>query len=97
MCMGGRVANGPACHAGLPSGANAGGSNPSPCTRIDTIAKGDLNFDDSVKPMGLPESTAIRLRTQLDCLPTILAGISEGALDRRPLSENGSSRENLAC
>jgi uncharacterized damage-inducible protein DinB len=74
-------------------------SNPSPCTRcarIDTIAKGDLNFGDSVKPMGLPESTAIRLRTQLGCLPTILAGISEDSLDRRPLPEKWSARENLA-
>ena len=46
--------------------------------------------------MGLLKSTAIRLRTQLDCLPTILAGISEGALDRRPLPEKWSARQNLA-
>jgi len=49
-----------------------------------------------VKSMGLPESTAIRLRTQLDCLPAILAGVSEGALDRRPNPEKWSARENLA-
>ncbi len=46
--------------------------------------------------MGLPESTAIRLRTQLDCLPAILAGVSEESLNRRPNPEKWSARENLA-
>jgi len=46
--------------------------------------------------MGLPESTAIRLRTQLDCLPIILAGVSEDSLNRRPQPEKWSARENLA-
>jgi uncharacterized damage-inducible protein DinB len=46
--------------------------------------------------MGLPETTAIRLRTQLDCLPIILAGVSEDLLDRRPQAEKWSARENLA-
>jgi len=55
-----------------------------------------LDDDDTVKPMGLPESTAIRLRTQLDCLPTILAGVSEESLNRRPNPEKWSARENLA-
>ncbi len=46
--------------------------------------------------MGLPESTAIRLRTQLDCLPAILAGVSEESLNRRPNPGKWSARENLA-
>jgi uncharacterized damage-inducible protein DinB len=46
--------------------------------------------------MNLPEPTATRLKTQLDCLPLILAGISEDALDRRPRPDKWSARENLA-
>ncbi len=46
--------------------------------------------------MGMLESTAIRLRTQLDCLPAILAGVSEESLNRRPNPEKWSARENLA-
>ena len=46
--------------------------------------------------MGLPESTWLRLKTQLDCLPTVLAGIAEGALERRPSPDKWSARENLA-
>jgi uncharacterized damage-inducible protein DinB len=44
----------------------------------------------------LPETTAIRLRTQLDCLPIILNGVPENALDRKPLPDKWSARENLA-
>ena len=46
--------------------------------------------------MSLPESTALRLRTQLDCLPTILAGVTEEALERQPVPEKWSARQNLA-
>src|ERR1700733_13191669 len=46
--------------------------------------------------MALPESTWLRLKTQLDCLPTLLAGISEDALERRPSPNQWSARENLA-
>ncbi len=46
--------------------------------------------------MGLPESTRLRLKTQLDCLPTLLAGIAEDALERRPTPDKWSARENLA-
>src|SRR5262245_13939614 len=46
--------------------------------------------------MNLPEPTATRLKTQLDCLTVILAGISEESLNRRPNPEKWSARENLA-
>src|SRR6516165_9275868 len=46
--------------------------------------------------MNLPEPTATRLKTQLDCLPIILAGVSEEAINRRPDPEKWSPRENLA-
>jgi hypothetical protein len=46
--------------------------------------------------MNLPEPTATRLRTQLDCLPIILAGVSDAALNRRPNPDKWSARENLA-
>lgn len=44
----------------------------------------------------LPESTELRLRTQLDCLPIILRGTQQAAIDRRPASGKWSARENLA-
>lgn len=46
--------------------------------------------------MPLAESTRLRLRTQLDCLPLLLAGASEDAMERRPQPEKWSARENLA-
>jgi hypothetical protein len=46
--------------------------------------------------MKLPDSTALRLRFQLNCLPTILAGITAEALDRKPALGKWSARENLA-
>ena len=46
--------------------------------------------------MLLPESTALRLKAQLDCLPTLLAGVSEEALARQPVPGKWSARENLA-
>ena len=46
--------------------------------------------------MPLPESTAGRLRTQLDCLPTLLAGVTPEALERHPLPGQWSAREHLA-
>jgi uncharacterized damage-inducible protein DinB len=46
--------------------------------------------------MQLPESTALRLRTQLDCLPTILAGVTDDALERRSIPGKWSAREVLA-
>ena len=46
--------------------------------------------------MALPESTWLRLKTQLDCLPTLLAAIDEHSLERRRLPGKWSARENLA-
>ena len=46
--------------------------------------------------MGLPEPTWFRLKLQLDCLPTLLSGLAEGALERRPAPDKWSSREHLA-
>jgi len=46
--------------------------------------------------MNLPEATATRLKTQLDCLAVILAGVSDDALNRRPQPDKWSARENLA-
>ncbi len=44
----------------------------------------------------LPETTAVRLRTQLDTLPLLLAGIGDDALEWRPAPEKWSAREQLA-
>ena len=40
--------------------------------------------------------TFLRLKTQLDCLPILLAGIDAGALHRKPVPDKWSARENLA-
>jgi hypothetical protein len=39
---------------------------------------------------------AVRLQTQLDCLPAILAGVPLDVLDRRPTPDKWSAKENLA-
>jgi hypothetical protein len=44
----------------------------------------------------LPETTAVRLRTQLDTLPLLLAGVPEAACERRPAPGKWSAREQLA-
>jgi hypothetical protein len=44
----------------------------------------------------LPETTAVRLRTQLDTLPLLLAGVADDALERRPAPGKWSAREQLA-
>jgi hypothetical protein len=44
----------------------------------------------------LPETTALRLRTQLDTLPLLLAGVDDDALERRPAPGKWSAREQLA-
>ncbi len=44
----------------------------------------------------LPETTAVRLRTQLDVLPLILAGTGDAAAERRPAPGKWSAREQLA-
>jgi uncharacterized damage-inducible protein DinB len=46
--------------------------------------------------MDAPETTVTRLRTQLDCLPILLSGVPETALDNRPIAGKWSARENLA-
>ncbi len=46
--------------------------------------------------MPLSTSCASRIRTQLDCLATVLAGTSEGSLERRPIPDKWSAKENLA-
>ena len=44
----------------------------------------------------LPETTAVRLRTQLDVLPLLLAGVDGAALERRRAPGTWSAREQLA-
>jgi hypothetical protein len=44
----------------------------------------------------LPETTAVRLRTQLDTLPLLLDGVDGAALERRPAPGKWSAREQLA-
>ncbi len=46
--------------------------------------------------MDAPETTVTRLRTQLDCLPILLSGVPEAALDNRPIAGKWSAREHLA-
>jgi uncharacterized damage-inducible protein DinB len=46
--------------------------------------------------MALATITQERLRSQLDCLPVLLAGTAAGDIDRRPASGKWSARENLA-
>ena len=48
------------------------------------------------KGMALPSTSAVRLQTQLDCLPILLTGIRDDALDHKPASSKWSARENLA-
>lgn len=47
-------------------------------------------------PSPLPESTRLRLETQLDSLERILRGAAYEALDRRPTNGKWSAREHLA-
>jgi uncharacterized damage-inducible protein DinB len=49
-----------------------------------------------IPPPALPESTLLRLETQLDALDAILAGASETKLARRPANGKWSAREQLA-
>lgn len=49
-----------------------------------------------MKQMVLPESTWLRLRTQLDCLATLLADGAQDALEHKRLPGKWSGRENLA-
>jgi uncharacterized damage-inducible protein DinB len=46
--------------------------------------------------MSLPVPTLLRLKTQLDCLPVLVAGAGEGALEKKPSTTKWSARENLA-
>ena len=46
--------------------------------------------------MSVPVSTMLRLRAQLECLPLLVAGAGEGALEKRPEPAKWSGRENLA-
>ena len=46
--------------------------------------------------MDAPETTVTRLQMQLDCLPILLSGVPESALDNRPIAGKWSARENLA-
>lgn len=41
-------------------------------------------------------TVAVRLQSQLNCLPTILAGVSRDALERRPATDKWSAKDNLA-
>ena len=41
-------------------------------------------------------TTFLRLKTQLDCLPILLNDVDVGALDRKPIPDKWSARENLA-
>ena len=44
----------------------------------------------------LPDSTAQRLRTQVNCLPILIAGTATAAMDRRIATGKWSAKENLA-
>jgi hypothetical protein len=44
----------------------------------------------------LPAVTALRLRSQLDALPLVLAGVAPAALARRPAAGEWAAQENLA-
>jgi len=44
----------------------------------------------------MPAATASRLKSQLDCLPILLQGLKDGALENRPVAGKWSARENLA-
>jgi uncharacterized damage-inducible protein DinB len=44
----------------------------------------------------IPATTASRLKNQLDCLPILLQGLKDGALDNQPVPGKWSARENLA-
>ena len=46
--------------------------------------------------MALPVPTLFRLKSQLDILPTLVAGAGEGALEKKPSLEKWSARQNLA-
>jgi uncharacterized damage-inducible protein DinB len=46
--------------------------------------------------MPLPESTSLRLKTQLHCLPTLLSGTTEEALEFKPQPGQWCAREHLA-
>ena len=46
--------------------------------------------------MSIPATTGSRLKGQLDCLPILLQGLKEGALENRPVAGKWSARENLA-
>jgi len=46
--------------------------------------------------MALPEITAYRLHSQLDCLSMLLEGAARGALEHRPVPDKWSAKENLA-
>jgi uncharacterized damage-inducible protein DinB len=44
----------------------------------------------------IPATTASRLKNQLDCLPILLQGLKDGALDNQPVPGKWSARQNLA-
>jgi uncharacterized damage-inducible protein DinB len=44
----------------------------------------------------LPATCAVRLASQLDCLPTLLSGTGDEAMNHRPSPGKWSARENLA-
>ena len=44
----------------------------------------------------IPETTIARLKCQLDCLPILIGGASDDALERQPKPGKWSARENLA-
>jgi uncharacterized damage-inducible protein DinB len=46
--------------------------------------------------MTLPATCTVRLQTQLECLPILLAGIRDDALDHKTASNQWSAQQNLA-
>jgi uncharacterized damage-inducible protein DinB len=46
--------------------------------------------------VSIPATTASRLKNQLDCLPILIQGLKDGALENRPIPGKWSARENLA-
>src|SRR5207302_1319310 len=55
-----------------------------------------LRASDYPVVMGLPQACRLRLKTQLDCLPVLLAGVDHGALEKKPVPEKWSGLENMA-
>jgi hypothetical protein len=46
--------------------------------------------------VSIPETTASRLKNQLDCLPILFQGLKDDAFENAPIPGKWSARENIA-